>query len=537
MSDTTRKTSYDEVPYPSLCYTQSHPNRLATLATLFGMTPAPIACCRVLELGCASGGNVIPMAYRLPESEFVGIDRAARQIAEGQAMVATLGLRNICLERMDILEFGPEFGQFDYIIAHGVYSWVPPAVQEKVLEICKRNLAPHGVAYVSYNTYPGWHMLGMLREMMLYHTRHVTDPRKRAAEACSLVGFLTESLPDEGDAYGAFLRGYKEALEEDWKGTSARREAFLLHDELEEVNDPVYFHQFVERAASHGLQYLGDAQFSSMLTSDFAPQVTQALAQMVDNLIELEQYIDFLRHRTLRRTLLCHEDVVLDRKLGPEQMNSFLVSSRVQAVSPDPEVRSVSVEKFRGTGGATFSTDHPVSKAAMLYLAEIWPRAIPFSDLLAEARSRTYGEQEPEDAEAALRDATALGVNLLTAYGYTGNMVDLYLDVPPIAVEADEYAVVCPLARLQSRKSELVTNLRHERVSLNAFEQRLLPYVDGSRDRSALAEVMFAPVAAGSLILREGDRRISDPDEMRSVVEQQVDRSLHWLGRTALLVG
>ncbi len=537
VTDAASQTSYDEVPYPSLCYTQTHPNRLATVAMLFGMTPAPVTHCRVLELGCASGGNLIPMACWLSESEFVGIDYAARQIAEGRALTEALGLQNISLKHMDILDVGADLGQFDYIVAHGLYSWVPPAVQDKVLQICKQNLAVNGVAYVSYNTYPGWHMLGMIREMMLFHTRELTEPSARAAGARALLDFLVESLPSRTDAYSAFLRDYRSALAKDWKGTHSRRDAFLLHDELEEVNDPVYFYQFAQQAARHGLQYLGAADFSTMVTDDFAPEARQALAKMVDNLVDLEQYIDFLRHRTLRRTLLCHEELVLNRKLTPEQVEPFLVASQVKPESPDLDLRSLSVTKFVAPSGATFSTDHPVSKAAMLYLAEVWPRPVPFKALLSEASSRVYLGSEPMHPEVAARDASALGVNLLTAYGHSGNMVELYLDVPHFVLKVSDRPVACPLARLQSPQSELVTNLRHERVRLNAFEQRLLPYLDGTRDRVALADVMSELVSGGSLVVREGDRRVTDLAEARSIVIQQMDRALQWLARAALLVG
>ena len=138
VTDKLTQSAYDQVPYPSLSYSQSHPDRLATVATLLGMSPTPVNRCRVLELGCASGGNLIPMAYGLPESDFVGIDNSARQIAEGQAMVKTLGLKNVTLGYLDILDVNVELGQFDYIIAHGVFSWVPRAVQEKILEIWAR---------------------------------------------------------------------------------------------------------------------------------------------------------------------------------------------------------------------------------------------------------------------------------------------------------------------------------------------------------------------------------------------------------------
>ena len=143
---------YDESPYASYPYPQSQPNRLATIATLFGMKPQSIHDCRVLELGCASGGNLIPLAVALPGSRFVGIDLSGRQVEQGQQVVSTLGLKNVELSCRSILDVTPELGQFDYIICHGVWSWVPADVREKILTICRDQLSPQGVAYVSYNT-------------------------------------------------------------------------------------------------------------------------------------------------------------------------------------------------------------------------------------------------------------------------------------------------------------------------------------------------------------------------------------------------
>ncbi len=147
-SDTLRK-SYDDVPYPDLSYSRTHPDRLATLGTILGLQPAPVTNCRVLELGCARGANIIPMAYGLPNSSFVGIDFSAKQINYGQIAITSLGLQNIKLVQADILSLTDDIGEFDYIIAHGVYSWTPEAVREKLMAICKRNLAANGVAFVS----------------------------------------------------------------------------------------------------------------------------------------------------------------------------------------------------------------------------------------------------------------------------------------------------------------------------------------------------------------------------------------------------
>src|SRR5262249_21258700 len=162
-------TSYDEVPYTSHPFPQTHPDRLATVATLMGLRPAPVQRCRVLELGCVSGGNLIPMVATLPESRFVGLDLSLLQIESGRRQAEALGLKNVELLNRNLREVGPDLGQFDYVICHGVYSWVPPEIRDKILAICSQNLAPDGVAYVSYNTYPGWHMRGMIRDMMSYH--------------------------------------------------------------------------------------------------------------------------------------------------------------------------------------------------------------------------------------------------------------------------------------------------------------------------------------------------------------------------------
>jgi tRNA G46 methylase TrmB len=116
---------YDNVPYPSAPYPQTHPDRLATMATLFGMRPAPVERCRVLELGCNDGSNLIAMAYGLPQSQFVGIDLAERPIAKGKATIEALGLTNLTLHCLDLRHMPSDLGRFDFILAHGVYSWVP----------------------------------------------------------------------------------------------------------------------------------------------------------------------------------------------------------------------------------------------------------------------------------------------------------------------------------------------------------------------------------------------------------------------------
>src|SRR5258706_1300498 len=224
-------SSYDAVPYSVGAFPQTRPDRLATIATLFGLNPTHPARCRVLELGCAAGGNIIPMALADPQSQFVGIDLSTRQIDDARATASELGLRNIDLQAMSITDIPADFGQFDYILCHGVYSWVPPEVQQKILEVCSKHLSPQGVAYVSYNCYPGWHARGAIREMLWYHTEQYPDPAVRIRAARGLLAFLVKAAPA-----GAGDGGYSSLIRHELALLLMTPDTYLLHEHLEEFN-------------------------------------------------------------------------------------------------------------------------------------------------------------------------------------------------------------------------------------------------------------------------------------------------------------
>lgn len=540
MSEPTVRNAYDQVPYPGLSYSHTSPDRLATIATLLGMEPAPVEHCRVLELGCAGGGNLIPLAYALPESRFVGIDYSGAQIDVGRENVRALGLQNIVLEQRDILDVDRRLGEFDYIIAHGVFSWVPPQVQERLLSICKENLAANGVAYVSYNTYPGWRQLGVIREMMLYHTREIDDPQARAAQARALLNFLAEAVPSDSGAYGSLLNMYARLLQGEFKGSGERGDALLLHDELEEINQPLYFHQFAEQVERHGLQYLGDAEFHTMVNSNFAPPVSDALGRMSRDVIELEQYMDFLRDRTFRRSLLCHDRVRLNRTLRPELVSPFYIASHTRPEPDADAVHSVQVARFHAGSGAILSTDHPATKEAMLYLAEIWPRAIALEPLLDAARARLglNGDRADPDRVA---DAYVLSANILQAYSYSDTLVDLRTRRPEPVLAVSERPVASPVARLQAREISKVTNLCHDRVDLDELDRYLIQYLDGHHRCADMVEALIAgPVADGRLTVAPAPGEAgSEPDgrAMRDILAEGVEKRLQWLARASLLVG
>lgn len=206
-------TSYEELPYDAQAFSVTHPDAMAVAASLRGISPPPVETSRILELGCANGGNLIPLAYSLPKCHCVGIDLSPRQIADGQAVVDLLGLSNVSLQAMSILEIDPDFGEFDYIICHGVFSWVPRVVQDKIFDIFRRNLAPNGVAYVSYNTYPGWHFRGMIREMMQFHVQTFHTVEERVQHSRAFLNLMAK-IWGHRDPDSTFARALKEEADD-----------------------------------------------------------------------------------------------------------------------------------------------------------------------------------------------------------------------------------------------------------------------------------------------------------------------------------
>ncbi|APR82030.1 Methyltransferase [Minicystis rosea] len=503
-------TSYDDVLYPAGTFEHTHPRRLATLATLFGMKPAPVERCRVLELGCGVGANLIPMAAALPASTFHGIDLAARPIATGRAQIEALGLHNITLEQRDILDLVPEPGSFDYVIAHGVYSWVPAHVRDAVLTISRRALAPQGIAYLSFNTLPGAYTRLMMREMIAFHTRDLTEPAARLAQGRALMGFLAENIPARHEAHKNLVMGQRERL-------GRLEDGYVLHDDLAEICEPFYLHQVVKHATSHGLAYLAEAVFADMADQMYPPRVREMLASAPD-LVTQQQYLDFLCGRAFHRLLLCRDDVSLERRLDAESVKPFYMLGRATAVSERPEVTGPSVERFTNPGGLTVGLDAPVAKAAMVILAESVPRALAFDELLAAIEARVGEAPDPHE----------LGELLLAMYG--GDMVELCSHRPEIVSQAGERPRTTALARLQATEGPRLSSLWHTNVRLmGPLPRRLAALLDGERDRAALAAIVDAEGLVDDLA------GLTDPEARKSAVLVQMEAALRELAELGLL--
>jgi methyltransferase-like protein len=420
-----------------------------------------------------------------------------------------------------------------------VYSWVPVAVRDKILDICRQHLTPQGLAYISYNIYPGWHLLGIVRDMMLYYTRRVAEPYQRAKKARELLDAVVEMMPTLTPQPSARLQANFMIFESVQELFRQQPDEYLLHDPLEVINEPLYLHQFVERAEQHELQYVTDAESSAMFAAYFPAEFTDTLQQVAQTELEIEQFMDFLYSRSFRQTLLCHQEISLNQgEVSLEQWTDLFVASAVKVIEENKvDIFSTEMAKFRGPLGTTLATDQPLHKAALLYLAEVWPRPMLFKELLQVARSRLNSDlAQMKGAADSEREARMLGSMLLK--GYAVGAVELYAHRPPFVSEVSTYPVVSALARQQAQHTRHVTNQCHKMITLeDGVSRYLLPYLDGQHDRAALLEMLAAWVTQGKLVIQFDGSAGQSLTQLHPVLADILDQTLDKLKQDALLVG
>lgn len=528
--------SYDATPYPRMAHQTTHPMHLCALATLMGMTPARPTHCRYLDIGCAMGTNILPMALAYPESDFVGIDASREQIALGERDAAVMGIGNCTLLAADIMELdiseGSPLGKFDYIVAHGFYSWVPPQVAERLLQVIKALLAPQGVAFVSYNVYPGWYQMEGLRAMMLYRVRGATNDVERIEQARQLLRFVAHAQPADETPFGGWINGFLQYIDVGDDFNSDERDAYLLHDQLETDNHPAFFHQFSAHAARHTLQYVCDADIESDFPQGFPEGTLDYLRQMVQSAEEMQQYMDFARNRMFRRTLLTHAGTPLSRVLRPERLATMRFASPMLPAEDVTFLTGSEPVTFHNHQGLTLTTDHPLSKTALQCLTVQWPRQFTLSELVNCARQSGLLAVKNQGTD---QDVVALCVTLMQGFTSGKNVVHILADPPAFAPTVGERPAGSAWARYELRFGRIVTSLRHERVRLDPLEAETLALLDGTRTIEEIA-AHFAPhVRSGAIVFAETDVSALDDDALHALLVEAIAKRVGTLAKAAML--
>lgn len=325
-----KKESYNEVPYISKSFYSTQPEYLKTMMLLFGFETPALKKARVLEIGCSFGGNIIPFAIANPDATVIGIDLAEVQIEEGKKIIERLEIQNLHLYCQNILEYRGEFGKFDYIICHGVFSWVPENVQNKILEVVKDSLVENGVAVISYNTYPGWKNLDILRDMMLFKKNYTSkqglslDPLELVESGKEGISFLKE--------HTSYTNSWKEKIEH----ILGKAPYYVYHEYFEENNNPFYLYQFNEMLQEKGLTHLCDAELTKTLPniSSITIEIEEFLSkECKEDRIAREQYYDFLRNVQFRKSIITHlekkDEILISRDFRISDLKKLYVRADI----------------------------------------------------------------------------------------------------------------------------------------------------------------------------------------------------------------
>lgn len=456
--------SYDIFPYTSRARYESHPARIAAIARLMDVEVAAPEGCTVLELGCGAGGNILPLAELYPHSSFVGIDGATTQVEAARGMAESIGLHNITFCAHDLATYQVEAGRYDYIICHGVFSWVAPAIQSRILEICAQGLTPTGVAYISYNILPGWRQRGALRDIIRFGATlaNSDDASERLEGGLKFLELVAATRPTTGtDLYGSYLAEGVARL----RGSD---HSYLLHEFLEEHNTALLFTDFMQQAQAIGLQYLAEARPAFMYSTDLPAEFGEFLAQAVPGVLEREQALDIARNRMLRETLLCHARHTLKRDLRASRFRqlSFATEYRARGGVDGAQVQFTDL-----VSGRTVPLPHSPERAVLAQIAAAGAAGVPLGELSGDPGT-TMGAVATL-WQAGFLDAVVAQVPVCTAAGE--------------AVAGTGVALASKLARHQAVAGPLVTSLRHRTHELSSAERIALSLSDGTRDFSQVA--------------------------------------------------
>lgn len=514
--------SYGNVVYDSHPFFQTHPAKMSAIAKIFGMHDAPpINKARVLELGCAAGGNIIPHAANFPDAKFCGIDLSKVQIDQGNEIIKSANLKNITLEHKNIMDIDKNYGEFDYIITHGIYSWVPGEVSDKILWISKNLLSKNGMAYISYNTMPGWSQPNTIRDMLLYHTEDIKEGKEKIGQAKAFLNFMKDlSKKDKESGHP-----YSMQLHNEISGLLEHRGSYIFHEYMESCNRQFYFHEFISDAKKHDLCYLGESDLNSMNISNMNDIVQKHIKNT--GIIETEQYMDFATNRRFRKTILCHKDIKLNRNLSIESMKDtireFSFQMDLSTESDDNAMTNDNEVTFYidGDKERILKSKSPYWKQVFNLFAKNKNRFIKFTDILKTAITN---KDETHSQSQITKEITGLFCDFIIKG--TAKFLDLEceIDIPIMKTASYEKPKLWKLAieYAKSKHQNHIPTKIHTFKKVDHVAKAILSLCDGTNTIDEITKKTTLQFQNGTLKLfnAKGER----------IPMQEIDKNLsNWI--------
>jgi len=454
---------------------------------------SPLQGFHLTELGCGDGANLLPMAFYHPDSTFIGIDNAESGLSRARECAAQIGLHNIQFMQKDICEMEQaEIVQCDYIIAHGLYSWVSDDIREAILQFCRNGLSTTGLAFISYNAQPGWASRGLVRDILLRSASvQQAAIEDKASKAIEVASELLQAMPSRDYAYAVLLA---EELERVRDG----KPFYVYHEYLEEFNQGFWLRDFIERARQNNLNYVCDAQFSQW-EGQVPKELRRSLSQADLDPVEQEETADLLCNRYFHASILCPSDelgdVPVESMSHPQILKQVSIASSLRADSDPFDLTEGVVELFTGSHGQEITLDASITKAAVVLLASQWPIGMQLNNLFQQTTRllSEHGHNVLEDAQSQLTEELIML--------FESGVIDLRLQQPDYNRDLPEYPKLHALARYEIGHRDALSTPYHLPISLNDQFLEVVRVMDGSKSTKEIKALFGEDIVDQSLDL------------------------------------
>jgi len=456
---------YQSHAYPATSHPICDPATTAVAAKLAGLTVPPPSCARILDIGCSNGHHLLALARRWPDSRFTGIDFSGEAIREARQTAELAGLTNIEFIEADLRNFDPGDTAYDFIMAHGVYCWVPPDVRQALVDFCARHLSEAGIATISYNTQPGWQQRQALVDLVnLLKTRPAAEEIGR--DPAAILAYLaTVPAPDTPQA--AYLNSVLHDM-------FAKSVDILAFDDFGPINQPVTFLEFIGHTHAAGLRYLGESQLHANFPISLPEGAAERLAPLAGDPLMLQQTIDVLTNRTFRSSLLCRADAPVDTQLTTATALHFGVRSLHRFERTPEGARLVDDD---GKEQARFQ--HPLAVAFFSALADTSPEAVPMQEVLERVSAIPQAQFDPTLSLPA--------VARLVMDAAQKNLIELRIEPVRFDSSIPRMPKLDTLRQLSARRKYALVDIYQTPYTVPDSRRTLVNAMDGTRTVDELA--------------------------------------------------
>ena len=523
-TEKTEVTISDNLTQVDYSFNYLSPEHFYTIGKFFGLNPPKIESARVLYVGLGASTAAINFASLYPQAKVVGLCDAKGLIEASTKQVKDLGINNIELKYISFADILDSVGEFDYIICNGVFSRVSKEQQLKILQVMKKSLTKNGIAHVGYNTLPGWNIVKTFRDMMRYHASIFEKNEDKLVQAELFVKFMLDSFAEEKSPYARFLRDEARILQSTDMG-------YVWNEYLSEESSQFYFSDFMDLANDAGLSYLGDTHLPSMYTGNLPAKAFEQL-EAIDDIVRTEQYMDFITNRRFRNTLLCHDNLNIDRSVSEDVVDGLFIS-----VNMAPEI---AMDKIDFTDEKTivnfifqphnllFSTSSPLVKALAYAFNQSQFKFLTLEEIKKFVASKCT-KMSPQDIDksvkSSLLEMIIKGVAIIRAVK------------PKIAESISAFPEIGKLALSQATSDmPYITNQLNDTIPVNIIYKSVMKYLDGKNDLNQIAEIIYKDyLSTDKFKLSAEGEVITDKEQQKKMSENIVNQTLNFCFSSAFL--